>query len=445
VKTPSFLELQTLIEWLNEELVASQLQEINATEDGIVISFYRFQQDPRMNFLVFDLDRLFPFMGLFENHPWPHMKKSKPVGLFLNAHAKNLIMKKIELVENQGRVVQISLGKDQQQTQIEYRLIPKQTNLIVRAFDEKNRKKSISWYPVSELVQNEVHNTASEGEEARSIPFLMQLWLNRRGRNSQNKSVKEGGGSSSVSPFDQWKKQKQKDQSKKTNALTAIQKQIDLFQTTPWSEVGEHLKNEGFKNLRPEWSVYVKFDQSVSINMQFCFEKAKSAQQKILGAKARLLVIQNEIEALNDLSEARFEKEMKALSDRKNKPPARKLEGRFRKLSFENSTLVAYMGKSAKDNIDLLRQSKAWDYWMHLKDYPSAHAILHRQKEQNISEADLVKCATWLVKEGLHEKKTQYGGRYGIVIAECRHVRPIKGDKLGRVTYNEAREILIAL
>jgi predicted ribosome quality control (RQC) complex YloA/Tae2 family protein len=103
------------------------------------------------------------------------------------------------------------------------------------------------------------------------------------------------------------------------------------------------------------------------------------------------------------------------------------------------------MGKSAKDNIDLLRKAKSWDYWIHLKDYSSAYAIIHRQKEQSVSEQDLIKCAQWLIKEGRNEKKTQIGGRFSVVVAECRYVRPLKGDKLGRVTYHDAREILIAL
>ena len=49
------------------------------------------------------------------------------------------------------------------------------------------------------------------------------------------------------------------------------------------------------------------------------------------------------------------------------------------------------------------------------------------------------------MKEGLSEKKTQMGGKYSVLMVECRHVKPLKGDKLGRVTYHNAREFLIAV
>ena len=209
--------------------------------------------------------------------------------------------------------------------------------------------------------------------------------------------------------------------------------------------VGEHLKSEGFKNLKAEWSIYVKFDESVSKNMQACFEKAKNAKSKIKGALERKAVVEAEIKALNNLTEIQFEKELKRMADKKNQAPARAIEGRFRKLLLNDQNVTCYMGKSAQDNLDLLRKAKAWDYWMHLKDYPSAHAVIHRQKDQVVSDQDLIKCAGWLVKEGLNQKKTQMGGRFAVVMAECRHVRPIKGDKLGRVTYQEGREFLIAL
>lgn len=444
MKTPSFFELKTLVEVLAEELIGSQLQEVHATEEGVVLTVYRFQQTPRMKFLVFDLDKPFPFLGIFDQHPWPGRKKSKPTGLFLNAHAKNLFLQKIDLVERFGRVVELVFGKDQVQTQIQFRLIPKQTNLLVTAKDEKRKVKTISWYPVHEMVEHESHTTGGDEEDQRSIPFLMKQWFERRSLMSQ-KSRAQKNPISSLSPYEKWQKQKEKDIAKKTNALAGIQKQIDLFESEPWAQVGEHLKSQGFQRLPPEWTVFVSFDRSVSENMQNAFEKAKSAKSKIIGANERKKLVQSEILALQNLSEARFEAEMKQMADKKNKPPVRVIEGRFRKLSVNENNVVCYMGKSAQDNLDLLRKAKAWDYWMHLKDYPGAHAIIHRQKDQGVSDQDLIKCARWLVKEGLNEKQIQLGGRFAVVMTECRHVRPIKGDKLGRVTYHEGREFLIAL
>ena len=444
MKTPSFLELKTLVEYLLEELATSQLQEVHATEDGVVLAFYRFHLEPRLKYLVFDLDKPFPFVGIFDQAPWAKQKKSKPVGLFLNAHAKNLIVEKIDLLERFGRVLLIQLGKDQVRTQLEFRLIPKHANLIIEAISGKAKPKGISWYPVEDLAEADSAMTLTSEPDQRSIPFMMKQWFERR---SQYSRVADSSklANACLSPFEKWKKQKEKDIQKKTNALTAIQKQVDLFYSQPWSLVGEHLKGEGFKNIPAEWTPFLKFDESVSKNMQACFEKAKNAKTKISGALERKNLVEKEIASLQNLTESHFEKEMKRMADKKNLSPARAIEGRFRKLLLNEQNVTCYMGKSAQDNLDLLRKAKSWDYWMHLKDYPSAHAIIHRQKDQVVSDQDLIKCARWLVKEGLNSKKTQMGGRFGIVMAECRYVRPIKGDKLGRVTYNEGREFLIAL
>lgn len=433
MKTPSFLELQSLVEYLSEELEGSQLQEVQSTEEGIVLAFYRFDKNPRMSYLVFDLDRTFPFVGFFFENPWAKQKKTKPVALFLNAHARNLHFNSIEVSEDLGRVILLKLGED---CHIESRLIPKQTNFTVQ-----HGKKSISWYPVQELAQNDLRFTRSnDDEEIRSIAFMMEQWLRRRGNRAESSTA------SVLSPFDRWKKNKTRDLEKKTKALLAVEKQINQFKTEEWAQVGEYLKSQGLKNLPPEWSVYVDFKKSASWNMQKCFEKAKAAKVKIKGAEARLLIIKQEVDALSDLSEQKFEKFLNLQHTKKAAGnPVRKVEGRLRKMQMDDSGLVAYMGKSAGDNMDLLRRSKPHDLWLHLKDYPSAHAIIHKQKDQKIADSDIIKIAGWLVKEGLPEKKAKLLGKFSVVIVECRHVKPLKGDKLGRVTYHNAREMLIAV
>lgn len=431
MKTPSFLELKTLIEYLSDELEGAQLQEVMSTEDGLVMAFYRFNKTPRMSYLVFDLDRPYPFLGFFHENPWAKQKKTKPVSLFLNAHAKNNYFKKIEISEDLGRVIRLHLGAE---CVIEFRLIPKQANLIVY----KN-KKSISWYLIKELAQNDLKYTQpNDDEEIRSISFMMSQWQRRRGARSASSSA------NTISPFEKWKRNKEKDLDKKKKALVAVQNQIEQFKNEEWATVGEYLKQNGFKNLKPEWSVYIDFKKSVSVNMQKCFEKSKAAKIKIKGAEARLQVLKREIA---ELSEPTLEKYEIFLNNQnlKNKAPERKVEGRLRKTQIEESGLVAYMGKSAADNMDLLRRSKPHDLWLHLKDYPSAHAIIHKQKNQKVSDLDIKKIASWLVKEGLSAQIAQTGSKFSVVMVECRHVKPLKGDKLGRVTYRNAREILIAV
>ena len=58
--------------------------------------------------------------------------------------------------------------------------------------------------------------------------------------------------------------------------------------------------------------------------------------------------------------------------------------------------LRAFCGKTAQENLDLLRKAKSWQVWMHLKDYPSGHLILATPKNYTATEEELKKCALFL-------------------------------------------------
>ena len=443
VKTPSFEELKSLVEYFNDELQGAQLQDVQATEEGLVLIFYRFTLEPRTAYLVFDLDPAFPFIGLYFTNPWPHLKKVKPVGLFLNSHAKNASLSFLKISESLGRVLDLGLGPELHRTEIEFRMIPKYSNLIVTS-----GKKSISWYPRKEITSHQKSETTGEEVSVRSIPLMQEQWYQRRAAQSKQKANTT---TLQNNPYEKWKQQKLKDLSKKKKAIEGIQVQIQDFLNFPWVSIGQHLKTYGMKNLNPEWLTFIQPKKSVSENIEICFGKAKAAKLKIGGAQTRLQVLESEIAALTDLSEVVFQNELQRLNQRlmQNQKSGRAVEGRYRKLIVpgekENQELTCYMGKSAKDNSDLLRKSKAWDYWVHLKDYPSAYAIIHRQKTQPVSQNQITQVAEWLVKESSKDKKSFSGLKFAVVYVECRHVRAIKGDKLGRVTYHEARELLIAL
>jgi predicted ribosome quality control (RQC) complex YloA/Tae2 family protein len=437
VKTPSFLELQTIVENIQEELLEAQLQEVFTSEDGVVLGFYRFQRQPRMKYLVFDLDKAMPFLALLDDNPWSRFKKTKPIGLFLNARSKNTYFIKAKLDSKLGRVVLIELGFADNITTIEFRAISKQVNLIV-----SNKKNSISWLPVKQLGLHDEKFNEAESEEVRSLVYLTHQWKLRRAVFSDKKNDNIG-----VSPFDKWVRVRQKECQKKKKALDAVADQIKKYTTEEWSQVGEHLKTYGKKYLPPEWLQYVDPELSLAANIQNCFERAKIAKVKISGAEQRLRILQDEVLELNDLSEAKFQavQSRHQLKSIQKKAVQRKIEGKFRKLEIADSGLTVYMGKSAADNLSLLRAAKPHDMWFHLKDYPSAHAVLHRRKDHNLSDAQIFQVAKWLILEGTAKSHMAAGGKFAVVFAECRHVKPIKGDKLGRVTYHHGREILIAI
>ena len=108
--------------------------------------------------------------------------------------------------------------------------------------------------------------------------------------------------------------------------------------------------------------------------------------------------------------------------------------------------LTAVAGKSAADNLKILRKARAWDLWFHMRDYPSSHAVLFRNKSAKVNDKDLFTVAVWFVRNHLGSKAAQHAGeKFSLVVVECRHVKPIKGDKIGRVTFHDERVLICQL
>lgn len=441
MQSPHFLEFQSLVEYLSEQLVGAQLQDVMTNENGLVLSLYRFELAPKLVWMVFDLDMQRPFVGLYDTNPWARLKSVKPMGLFLNANFKNNIISQISVVEKLGRVMEITFNTNYK---IEFRLIPKQPNFLAYV-----DKKKMSWYKPKDLaviqespLVNQMISHPHE-VESRSVPYMMKQWISQRElANASHKKQTQ----TSLSAYEQWVAQRKRDIEKKQKALKALGEQIHNPQIKMYNQLGEHLKVYGLKRIPEELIDLVKSDQSVSWNIQNCFTKAKLAQTKIAGAQKRAEFLKEELQSLGDLSEIRFQNYIKKQAQIKEFQAARKKnDGDFRKLTLDADVGIhCWMGKSAADNLKLLRQSKAWDLWVHLKDYPSAYAIIQKNKDQKISDEMLRQSAAWLIKEGVKNKNIT-GVKTAVVVVECRHVRPIKGDKIGRVTYHHAREMLITV
>lgn len=442
MKSAHFFEFQSIVQYLGDELTGAQLQEVMTVQDGVVLGFYRFQTRNELQsksvWLVIDLDMQFPFLGLFDHNPWHGLKSAKPLGLFVTSHLKNHNVYQIEHLENQGRVARVYFSSDKD-LYLEIRLIPKQPNLLAVAGN-----KSISWDKVKLLDGAGNENFLASEVESRSVPFMFSQWLARRSKSAASAKT---GSSQQISAYEKWVKQKEKDLEKKRKALKSLEEQIQNPLIEVYAQVGEHLKVQGFKNLPLEFSRYVDFEKKVSWNIEKCFEKSKQLKSKSVGAQERKIKLLKEMQGLQDTSERKFSEVLKNQADSKLKVAQRKpLLAQVRKMILDESkNLVCWLGKSAAENAKLLRESKAWDIWVHLKDYPSAYAILQRNKDQNISDLMIQKVAQWLASESLKNKKDLSGVKIAVVWVECRHVRPIKGDKLGRVTYHHAHELLITL
>ncbi|MNK06194.1 hypothetical protein D3C87_240860 [compost metagenome] len=410
-------ELQTFVDTFNPVLEGAQLQDILSNDRGLALGFRK-----QVHFwLILDLVPNTPMMLLFQEEcPFKKAAKPKPLSLFLNSHGKNLLFEKMEVLTSLGRVVRLFLKSSQKSVELEIRLIPKQCNLLVRADG-----KSIAWEKPLDLKEAPALDYVPE---VRSLEEIHSEWLKE-----QNSSQKN-----SLDPVAQWEKQKEKDLEKKRKALVEIQKQLEAEKEILWYEAGEWLKAHGSLEVPEHLTSFIDRRESLSWNMENCFFKAKQALQKKEGARTRLEELEKEVLFL----------EKSRYQDKSKKPVLvdlmKKADARGRKLHLKSGA-IAYCGKSGADNLALLRQAKAWDYWLHLKDYPGAHAIIHRQRDQVISEEELNEVSDWVARESLSSKSLILGQKMAVVVVETRFVRPIKGDKLGRVTYHSERTLNLTL
>lgn len=402
VKPYTLPELRTFVETEAARLIGGQLQDVLANDRGLALGFWL----KGHHWLIIDLRPNAPLALVFDGERGPFVKgkKPKPVSLFLKSHAHNRLLRGVTLREEFGRVMRLDFGEG---CEVDVQLIPKQENMIVRAAG-----KQVAWEKPKELTPP----PPAEFPAPRSMEAIRDEWL----------AEQKGDRKPAQDPEAQWRKQRDRDLEKKRKALIEIEKQLSVDAAADWYARGDALKAGAGEPIDSK--------KSRSWNIEQAYAKAKQAAAKKVGAGQRAVLLRAEIEALEAA-------EFSPAAVRGERRPAgadvmRKAEARGRTLALSDG-VTAFMGKSAADNMALLRKSRAWDYWMHLRDYPGAHAIVHRQRDQAVSDADLRKAAQWLAKE------SKAGGRVVVVIAECRHVRPIKGDRLGRVNYRQERQFTV--
>lgn len=203
------------------------------------------------------------------------------------------------------------------------------------------------------------------------------------------------------------------------------------------------------KQAALEFPHFYDGSQNVYVQQKDAYDKHKKNQQKIERLLERQQEVLSELQTLQDLSPAEWTKlyqqkqSQRLQTSKTNKQKGSNIEAR----KFEVSTdSVVYLGKSAQDNLRLLRQAKAWHYWVHIKDRSSAYALLQCPKDKKITYDEIVRIVRWWHEASASFAKSfQEGDKVSILVTQCRYVRPIKGDKLGRVTYSHEQVFTISL
>lgn len=369
--------------------------------------------------LWMDLSAQAPVLIPFVDLPRKPIPVKSPVALFMRAHIVGRTLRSIERMEGLGRVVRLYFSPDES-VYLEAHLFPRGQNLLVQSEGKKvyfARPKSSAPPPVADEIRD---------FHPRDFTEIREEWLNARATRPKSKAEK--------APADELRARVQKQH----KAIRKVEEELKRKTELPWRFVGEWLNTHRSLRVPPEWEAFVDGRRSLAWNVDHCFAKAKENEQKIKGTEERLRILHVEL--------GRLEKNLETgnwVADRTASltPQVHSVEARTLKLTAD---MKAVVGRSAKDNLKLLRQARAWDLWLHLRDFPSSHAILFRNKGRSVTDEELLRTAQWLIQTNFGAKaKLHLGERFAVLVAECRHVRPIKGDRIGRVHYQNERVMTI--
>lgn len=415
----NFLEFQAAVERLRSLLLNAQLQDFAVEEKDLVLLFYAGKsfalhislRTPPVIFFEYDAFKL------------SQDTRKSPIGLFLGRHFLRKSVSEIRHKDDWGRRVELHFNVDHQETfYIEITLVPGFQNIGVFA-----ENKRIFWQKPRKLPDS-ISELKTDVLEFRSLDQIREEWYG------------QGKTGDKLSTEKDWKKEVQKKILKKSEAIEKIIN-LDLENKNSvqaYYKVGELLKYQSIAELSVEDKKWINDQQTREWNREHLFKKAKAMASKKSGMAARIEVLSREIAELTDSLDG------PPPEPKHNISVAGKVSVETRKLEV-SGTLSLYMGKNAKDNVQLLKSSQPWEIWFHLKDYPSAYAITRRNKGVLIEHGDMIKMAVWFAKECFKSKKEKLPTHVEIIYAETRFVKLLKGDRLGRVTYANGKTLRISI
>ncbi|MDR1916698.1 MAG: NFACT family protein [Synergistaceae bacterium] len=113
-----------------------------------------------------------------------------------------------------------------------------------------------------------------------------------------------------------------------------------------------------------------------------------------------------------------------------------------KRFEFPWANAVIFCGLSAKGNHYVaFRLARGEDIWLHVKDMPGAHVILHFNSKPDCNDDQYAQMLDIAASCAVYHSKGRDGGRVGVDYTERKHVRAIPGGGMGHVTYKEFRTI----
>lgn len=408
MKSLSFKELDLTVEQMN--LYAGAILEDVVLNNDVLLML--FKQAHKKVALIVDV-RPKPFL-MVSDGVVPGLKKQiKPIVLFFKAHFLGAVFEKAEVKKEFGRMVVL---KFYGQRSLELHLFSQARNIILR-----HDKSQIS---LNKLVNLQIMGEVREDPSPRTPGGIFSEWLEefRKPQKTNETRVVDS----------------EKILSKKKQGLVDLEKKKNELSSSPWFVVSSWLAENRNLEVPNEFVEYVDVDRDLNWNIERAFTKTKQIKEKVKAIEQRLIGLQKEIES--------FEKNPQSVKPQV-KADKTAIDGAKGRTKIIDDQIRAFIGKSAEDNLKILRKSKAWHLWLHVKDLPGSHGIIAFDKSVKVPLQMVREVALWVVEQSLSAKQRESwkGVKCEVIYCECRFVTPIRGDKLGRVTYKNEKTITVII
>lgn len=400
-------ELDIILKML-QDFKGHELSEVLLDGDDLALGFFG---QGKLRWIYCDLNNMSMVLMPLAQLSKRFSRGAKPLALFMKSNLTGQILTSIEKRKEFGRVVRFNFDSE---CWIEVRLFPKGKNIIANF-----KEKSVALYKPKELIPQDL---VTGDYEVRDFETIKLNWMALK--SSHRSTAKE-------SP-EVLKKARLK---KLNKALIKSQRALGEMLLEKWLKLAQQLEVK--QSLQgTEFDELLDLGLSVQQNILRAYEKHKKQKGKIQNQRIQVENLLGEIKAVEEGAAIKAKKpsvQMKLFEMAKAK-------GRRKQLS---DGVIVSVGKSAKDNINLLKKSKAWFIWMHIKDTPSAHAFIELPKKTAVSPGLLKSAAEFLLENSL--KESLRSGKWEVIYTECRYVQPIKGDKVGRVKHQNEKSIWVTL
>ncbi|MES2965523.1 MAG: hypothetical protein V4760_16705 [Bdellovibrionota bacterium] len=425
---------------LLQPMVGSQLQECVHADTEVGLGFYH---GGKIVYLWFDLDPRGPVVVRVPGSPPTKKKVMRPLSLFVRSRFLGRRLASVRADLARGRVLVFAFHRAASEgtdapIEFEALLLPHAPNLIARDGKASVAESKPKELPVSTFEM-------PPAEERRSWEAIEDEWLAQRSRRPTGQKT-QGAAADDVEK--KWRRAVEK----KKLGLERMEADLAEKSDTSSRELGEWLKANGSLDELPvKWRELVDEGKSLSWNIENAFKKAKDNERKLDGARERIVKVRGELAELEAKGPGSARSSVAAGGEagsgnganRKNMLAQADARGRTMKLADD---LDCYIGKNAGDNLALLRRAQPFDLWLHLRESPGSHAIIRRTRGRNVTDGELLEAGKWVAAQSFGKRAANLKGQsFDLLIVECRYVRPIKGDKLGRVNYTHDRVMRITL